>query len=63
MAVVEREVGCVEIWQIVLMAFFVLLPMALLADFWPDRERLNFVGKPVERSWKSQIEHPPTDSH
>lgn len=52
-----------EMWQILLLAFFVVLPMALLGDFWPDRERLTFVGKPVERAWRSQIEHPPADDH
>lgn len=46
-----------EIWQIVLLAFFVLLPMALLADFWPDRERLDRVGKPIERTWRRQVTH------
>ena len=52
-----------EMWQIGLMAFFVLLPLALLGDFWPDKERSNFVGKPLEREWKRQIDHPPVDTH
>jgi hypothetical protein len=51
----------VELWQIVLIAFFVLLPMALLLDFWPDRERLSRTGAPVQRDWKRQITHEPHD--
>lgn len=52
-----------EIWQLVLMAFFVLLPMALLADFWPDKERLTSQGRPVTRRWRPQVDHPPADEH
>ncbi|MEX1177048.1 MAG: hypothetical protein WEB09_01175 [Nitriliruptor sp.] len=52
-----------DVWQIVLLAFFVLLPMALLLDFWPDRERLTRSGRPVERDWEPQISHPPADEH
>jgi hypothetical protein len=46
-----------EIWQIVAFAFIALLPMALMLDFWPHRERLNYRGQPVERTWERQI-HP-----
>lgn len=50
-----------ELWQIVALAFFILLPMALLLDFWPDRERLSRTGTPIERDWKPQITHEPHD--
>jgi hypothetical protein len=46
----------VQTWQIVLFAFFVLLPFALMLDFWPDRERLDYNGKPLSRPWKRQID-------
>jgi hypothetical protein len=51
----------VEVWQFVLMAFLVLLPLALLADFWPDRERLDYRGGPIARVWRQQITHEPHD--
>jgi hypothetical protein len=51
-------------WQIVLFAFFVLLPFALLYDFWPDRDRLDAQGRPLPRDWDPQIVHPPrADEH
>ena len=45
-----------QTWQIVLFAFFVLLPFALMLDFWPDRERLDYTGRPFRRAWKRQVE-------
>lgn len=45
-----------ETWQIVLFAFFVLLPFALMLDFWPNRERVSFNGRPVPREWKRQVQ-------
>jgi hypothetical protein len=47
----------VEIWQIVAFAFVALLPLALTADFWPHRERLDLRGRPVAREWERQL-HP-----
>jgi hypothetical protein len=47
----------VEIWQIVAFAFVALLPLALMADFWPHRERLDLRGRPVAREWERQL-HP-----
>jgi hypothetical protein len=46
----------VEIWQIVLFIFFVLLPFALMLDFWPDKERVGYNGVPLPRSWKRQVD-------
>ncbi len=37
-------------WQIVLLVFFVLLPIVLMEDFWGD-ERLTASGRPVRRVW------------
>jgi hypothetical protein len=44
-------------WQVVFLAFVVLLPLALLADLYPDRERLDSRGRPLERDWIRQF-HP-----
>lgn len=38
-------------WQLVLGAFLVLLPFALLLDLHPDRERLDSRGRPLQRDW------------
>ncbi|HEX2027859.1 MAG TPA: hypothetical protein VHF25_07640 [Nitriliruptorales bacterium] len=37
-------------WQALLLAFFVLLPVLLMLDFWGD-ERLTARGGPVTRPW------------
>jgi hypothetical protein len=50
-----------ETWQIVFILFLVLLPLALLADFHPARERLSARGRPLQRDWVRQIEHPPVE--
>lgn len=52
-------------WQIVLFAFFVLLPFALLYDFWPDRDRVDYRGRPVQRDWSPPPPPPPAagDEH
>jgi hypothetical protein len=51
----------VDLWQIVLLGFLVLLPFALLLDFWPHRDRLTAEGRPVAREWERQIVHEPHD--
>jgi hypothetical protein len=43
-------------WQIVTLVVFVLLPLLLLADFHPRRERLDARGDPLERGWDRQLE-------
>jgi hypothetical protein len=51
-----------EVWQIVLFAFVALLPLALMVDFWPSRERLDYRGRPLARSWERQLDpHVPGD--
>lgn len=45
-------------WQLVILAFVVLIPFALMADFHPDRERLNARGRPLARDWAPQVRHP-----
>lgn len=52
-----------EIWQVVLLVIFVLVPLALMVDFWPDRERLTYRGSPAAREWRRQITHEPHDDH
>jgi hypothetical protein len=48
----RREVeGVVVVWQLILAAFLVLLPFALLFDLHPDRERLDGRGRPLRREW------------
>lgn len=44
-------------WQVMLTVFFVLLPVALMVDFWGD-ERLDARGRPVLRPWVRQSRHP-----
>jgi hypothetical protein len=39
------------IWQVLVGAFLVLLPFALLLDLYPDRERLDARGRPLRRDW------------
>ena len=41
-------------WQIVLFTLIVLLPFALMFDFWPDRERVDYRGRPLPRDWRTQ---------
>ena len=40
-------------WQLVVGAFLVLLPFALLLDLHPDRERLDARGRPLRRDWRT----------
>lgn len=49
-----------EAWQIIVGAFFVLLPIVLMLDFWGD-ERLTYRGRPIARDWRRQI-HPSSPS-
>ena len=55
-----------QAWQLILLAFFFLLPMVLMVDFWGD-ERLTFRGRPIARAWKKQVKDPtdpgPSDPH
>ncbi len=54
-----------ESWQLVLGAFFVLLPVVLMLDLWGD-ERLDARGHPIDRGWMRQLHHPsqaPPDEH
>jgi hypothetical protein len=53
------EAVLVETWQIVALVFLILLPMALMLDFWGS-ERLTFRGRPIARDWRRQVEHPPS---
>jgi len=39
-------------WRIVIGAFLVLLPFALLLDLHPGRERLDARGLPLRRDWE-----------
>jgi len=38
-------------WQIVTLAFLILLPFALMFDLHPERERLDMRGEPLRRDW------------
>lgn len=51
-----------EQWQWIGLAFLFLLPMGLMIDFWGD-ERVTFRGRPIQRDWIRQVEHPDTDDH
>jgi hypothetical protein len=53
-----------ELWQIVVFAFIALLPLALMVDFWPHRERLDYRGRPLARGWERQVDPTlPSDDH
>lgn len=38
-------------WQLVVAAFLVLLPVTLLLDLHPHRERCDAAGRPLRRDW------------
>lgn len=40
-------------WQLLLLGALVLVPFTLLADFHPDRERLDARGRPLGRDWST----------
>ena len=50
-------------WQIAVLAVFLLLPFALLTDFWPHRERLSSTGRPLQREWRPKVVEPPHEEH
>lgn len=50
-------------WQIALITVFVLLPFALLSDFWRYRERVTSAGKPLQRPWRPKVAEPEPDEH
>jgi hypothetical protein len=56
-----RETIDVEAWQIIVAVFLVLLPIALMIDYWPDRERLTARGAPLPRDWRPAARHAPDD--
>jgi hypothetical protein len=39
------------VWQLVIGAFVLVLPVALLYDLHPERERLDARGRPLRRRW------------
>ena len=49
-----------QLWQWVLLAFLVVLPVALMLDFWGD-QRLSFRGRPGPRTFRPNP--PPAPSH
>ena len=53
-----------DAWQLILFAFFFLLPLVLMVDFWGE-ERLSFRGRPIARPWRRQLEppHHPDEGH
>lgn len=51
----------VEAWQIIILAFLVLLPIALMVDYWPNRERLTARGAPLPRDWRPVPPAAPAD--
>ena len=51
-----------DAWQIFILVFSVILPIALLGarEPWAD-DRLTFRGQPTQRDWKRQVEPPTGD--
>ncbi len=50
-------------WQLVFLTVIVLLPFALLTDFWRHRERLTSSGRPLAREWRPAVREPEPDDH
>ena len=48
-------------WQLIVGAFLVLVPFALLFDLHPDRERLDARGRPLRRHWVVPERRPHAD--
>jgi hypothetical protein len=52
-----------EFWQLVLVIVVVLLPLSLLGDFWPRRERCDARGRPLPRDWRPTPPPAPVDGN
>lgn len=53
----------VQLWQWVIFVFIVLVPLALMVDFWGD-QRLTFRGRPGRRTWRPvPLPAPSPDDH
>lgn len=52
-----------DAWQVIVFAFVVLVPFALLVDFWPRRERCDAQGRPLPRDWRPAVTPAPVDEH
>ena len=50
-------------WQLVILTVLVLLPFALLTEFWRHRERHTVAGTPLERPWRPKVAEPEPDDH
>ena len=50
-AAVDRTGRAAVGWQLVVAGFLVLLPVTLLLDLHPHRERLDAAGRPLRRRW------------
>ena len=50
-------------WQIALITVFVLLPFALLSDFWRHGERVSSAGRPLHRAWRPKVTEAEPDDH
>lgn len=52
-----------QLWQWILLAFVVVVPFALMVDFWGD-QRLDFRGRPGPREFRpSPPPAPEPDDH
>lgn len=50
-------------WQVVLATLFLLIPFALMLEFWPRRERLTSSGRPLQRDWRPPVAEREPDEH
>jgi hypothetical protein len=41
----------VAAWQWIVLGALVVLPVTLMLDLHPDRERLDAAGRPLSRTW------------
>lgn len=52
-----------QLWQIIILAFLVAMPLALMVDYWGD-QRLSSRGRPGSRQWRpSPGSRPEPDEH
>ena len=41
-------------WQAIVLVALLALPVTLMLDFHPDRERLDALGRPLTRVWQGR---------
>lgn len=50
-----------QVWQVILLVFLVVVPLTLMVDFWGD-QRLSARGRPGPRAWRPTPRPAPSDA-